>query len=86
MGPMGRVMLLMGILAGCAAYEPPGLDRSRTTYQIDLTECQENEPTAVDDYNAKVAPRWFISPFRRPFQVRAAIRKCMVGKGYADAG
>ena len=86
MVPMGRAVLLFVLLAGCAAYEPPELDRSRSTYQTDLTECQENEPTAVDDYNAKLGPRWFAAPFRRPFQVRAAIRKCMAGKGYADAG
>jgi len=85
MAHMGRAMLLLGLVAGCAAYEPAGLDRSRPAYQTDLVECQENEPTAVDDYNGKYGLRWLVSPVRRPFQVRDAIRTCMTGKGYAAA-
>lgn len=83
---MMRAFLLLGLLAGCGAYEPPVLDRSRATYQTDLDECQVNEPVTVDDYNAKRALRWFVSPIRRPFQVRDAIARCMTNKGYAVAG
>ena len=81
-----RAVLLMALLAGCAAYEPPGLDRARPSYQADLDECQQNEPDEVDAYNAKIGLRWFVSPVRRPFQVRAAIRSCMTKKGYQVAG
>lgn len=82
---MGRAILLLGLLAGCAAYEPAGLDRTKPAYQTDLVECQVNEPVVVDDYNAKYGLRWVASLVRRPFQVRDAIRTCMAGKGYAAA-
>ena len=85
MARMRRAMLLSGLLAGCAAYEPAGLDRTRPAYQTDLVECQENEPVVVDEYNAKYGLRWVASAVRRPFQVRDAIRGCMAGKGYAAA-
>lgn len=85
MARMRRAMLLLGLLAGCAAYEPAGLDRTRPAYQTDLVECQENEPVVVDEYNAKYGLRWVASAVRRPFQVRDAIRGCMAGKGYAAA-
>ena len=80
------VSSLVSLLGSCAAYEPAGLDRTKPSYQADLDECQVNEPVAVDEYNAKIGARWFVSPFRRPFQVREAIRCCMVKKGYKSAG
>lgn len=83
---MERALLLLGLLAGCAAYEPPGLDRARPTYTVDLTECQENEPVALDAYNAKKALRWFAAPFTKPFRINDAIDACMTKKGYARAG
>ena len=83
--PLMGVMVVLGLLGGCAAYEPAGLDRTRPAYQTDLVECQDNEPVVVDAYNAKLGLRWLASFGRRPFQVRDAIRTCMAGKGYAAA-
>lgn len=74
-------------VAGCYGYEPPvAADRAAPQYQADLAACQEESVDAVNKRNAKTGLDWFSSPVRRPFQIRAAIRACVAGKGYAAAG
>ena len=84
MKAMALIGALIGVLltAGCASYEPQGLDRSRPSYQADLESCQDTGPAEVNARNAKTGFRWLTSPFRRTFQIRTAIRSCMDGKGY----
>jgi len=89
MDGMNRIVVLLGLLAvtGCYSYEPRvETDRAAPKYQADLAACQETSVDAVNKRNAKSGLDWFSSPMRRPFQIRAAIRSCIRGKGYAVPG
>jgi hypothetical protein len=74
------------LLAGCADYEPPVVgDQTSETYRTDLEKCRSASTEAVRLKNADNPGSWVISPFTGPPAVRAAIRTCLVGKGYEMA-
>lgn len=76
-------VLLTG-LACCAGYDPPVQgDHSSEKYKTDLDACRTASREAVRRKNAATPQSWIISPITGPPEVRAAIRSCMVGKGYA---
>jgi hypothetical protein len=74
--------LFMG-LSGCGAYDPPiqGDHRSEK-YETDLKTCRTSSRESVRLKNADTPWTWIKSPITGPPEVRAAIRVCMVGKGY----
>lgn len=76
--------LLAGcLLAGCT-YDPPMQgDRTSERYKTDLETCRKSSMEAVRLKNADTLGTWIISPITGPPAVRAAIRTCMEGKGYA---
>jgi hypothetical protein len=77
-------MLLFGVSACGGSYDPPVRgDRTSEKYQTDLEKCRTDSTESVRLKNAGTIGRWIISPFTGPPAVRAAIRACMVGKGYA---
>jgi hypothetical protein len=77
------VLALLGVSA-CGSYDPPVVgDHTTEKYQADLDKCQSTSTEAVRLKNAATLERWVISPFTGPPAVRAAIRTCMQGKGYA---
>jgi hypothetical protein len=77
------IALLVGV-SGCAAYDPPVQgDRTSDKYKADLEMCRTTSTEAVRLKNAATPQSWVISPFTGPPMVRAAILKCMEGKGYA---
>ncbi len=86
MAGMIRILTLFGVLAiaGCGGYAPRVTDPAGS-YQKDVVACQTDSAAAVDRQNAKTGLTWLISPARRPFQVRRAIRGCLEGKGYVLA-
>jgi hypothetical protein len=75
--------LLLG-LSACASYDPllQG-DHTAQKYQTDLTACRTSSAEAVRLQNADTPWTWMKSPFTGPPEVRARIRTCMAGKGYA---
>ena len=76
------VALLLG-LSGCGSYDPPAQgDHAAKQYQDDLEQCSTSSTEAVRLKNAATPGKWILSPFTGPSEVRAAIRKCMTGKGY----
>ena len=76
--------LLVGV-SGCTAYDPPVQgDRSSDRYKADLENCWTVSTEAVRLKNAATPKSWIISPITGPPAVRAAILKCMEGKGYAQ--
>ncbi len=83
---MKRALVLSGVVLSGCAYEPAIQDRSAPSYQADLQSCQDSGPAEVNARNAKTGLAWFSSPVRRPFQIRAAVRACMEGKGYKVGG
>ena len=73
--------LLLG--TGCSTYDPPVEgDHTSEKYKADLETCRATSTEAVRLKNAATPGRWIISPITGPPAVRAAIRTCMVGKGY----
>ena len=81
------VLVVLGALvgvSGCATYDPPIKgDHTSAKYQTDLATCRTSSTEAVRLKNAATLWTWIISPFTGPPAVRAAIRKCMEGKGYS---
>ena len=76
-------VLLLG-LSGCASYDPPVRgDHTSQTYKTDLETCRTTSTEAVRRKNAGSLGTWITSPFTGPPAVRAQIRTCMAGKGYA---
>ncbi len=77
------LVVLAGI-SGCAPYDPPLQgDHASQHYQDDLKLCRTSSRKAVQLENEDTLQGWVISPVTGPFAVRADIRKCMQGKGYA---
>jgi hypothetical protein len=77
------LVVLAGI-SGCAPYDPPLQgDHASQRYQDDLKQCRTSSREAVRLKNADTLGSWVISPVTGPPAVRAAIRTCMQGKGYA---
>jgi len=77
------VVVLLPGLTGCADYDPPVQgDHTSDRYQADLATCRTTSTETVRLRNAATPERWIISPITGPPAVRAAIRKCMEGKGY----
>ncbi len=77
------LVVLAGV-SGCAPYDPPLQgDHTSHRFQDDLKQCRTSSREAVRLKNASTLGSWVISPFTGPPAVRAAIRKCMQGKGYA---
>lgn len=76
------LVVLAGV-SGCAPYDPrlQGNHPSQH-YQDDLNQCRTSSREAVRLKNASTLGSWVISPVTGPPAVRAAIRKCMQGKGY----
>jgi hypothetical protein len=75
--------LLLG-LSGCGSYDPPVQgDHTAEKYQADLEKCRTTSTEAVRLKNADTPWTWMKSPFTGPPEVRASIRTCMTGKGYA---
>jgi hypothetical protein len=75
--------LLLG--AGCSTYDPPVEgDHTSEKYQADVETCRTTSTETVRLKNAATPGRWIISPITGPPAVRAAIRTCMVGKGYVS--
>ena len=73
--------LLLG--TGCSTYVPPVEgDQTSEKYKADLETCRATSTEAVRLKNAATPGRWIISPITGPPAVRAAIRTCMVSKGY----
>jgi hypothetical protein len=73
--------LLLG--AGCSTYDPPVEgDHTSEKYKADVGTCRTTSTETVRLKNAATPGRWIISPITGPPAVRAAIRTCMVGKGY----
>jgi hypothetical protein len=78
------VLALLGVSACGGPYDPPIVgDHATEKYQADLEKCQSTSTDAVRLKNAATPQSWIISPFTGPPAVRAAIRTCMQGKGYA---
>ena len=74
--------LLLG-MGGCTSYDPPIRgDHTSERYQADLEKCRTSSTETVRLKNAATLQSWIVSPFTGPPAVRAAIRSCMVGKGY----
>ncbi len=81
------IMTAMLALAGCGGFKPRvETDRSASSYQKDLLACQDGSAASVDKQNVKTGLAWISSPVRRPFQVRRAIRACLIDKGYVVPG
>ncbi len=77
------LVALIGV-NGCATYDPPVKgDHTSAKYQADLVACRTSSTETVRLKNAGTLWTWIISPFTGPPEVRAAIRKCMAGKGYS---
>jgi hypothetical protein len=75
--------VLLGLSACGAPYDPPIKgDHGADQYKADLEKCRTAARESVRLKNAATPERWIISPFTGPPAVRAAIRTCMVGKGY----
>ena len=73
--------LLLG--TGCSTYDPPVEgDHTSEKYKADVETCRTTSTETVRLKNAATPGRWIISPITGPPAVRAAIRTCMVGKGY----
>ena len=79
------LLILSTVLAGCGGYAPRVTSTASPTYQTDLVSCQDTSAAEVNRRNAKTGLAWFSSPFRRTFQIHAAIRGCMEAKGYTLA-
>jgi hypothetical protein len=78
------VLALLSVSACGGPYDPPIVgDHTTEKYQADLEKCQSTSTETVRLKNAATPERWIISPFTGPPAVRAAIRTCMQGKGYA---
>lgn len=78
------ILALLGVSACGGPYDPPIVgDHSTEKYQADLEKCRSTETEAVRRKNAATPQSWIISPITGPPAVRAAIRTCMQGKGYA---
>ena len=78
------VLALLGLTACGGSYDPPIVgDHTTERYQADLEKCRSTSTEAVRLKNAATLQSWVISPFTGPPAVRAAIRTCMQGKGYA---
>jgi hypothetical protein len=74
--------LLLG-LGGCSQYDPPIQgDHTSKQYKADLEQCRTSSAETVRLRNAATPGTWIMSPFTGPTEVRAAIRRCMVGKRY----
>jgi hypothetical protein len=81
-----RACLLLSalLLGGCGSYDPPIQgDHTTDKYKSDLQACRTSSSHAVYLQNAGDPGTWIISPITGPPMVRAAIRNCMQGKGYA---
>jgi hypothetical protein len=75
--------LLLG-LSGCSSYDPPVEgDHASERYKADIETCRTASTETVRLRNAATLGKWIISPITGPPAVRAAIRTCMEGKGYA---
>ena len=75
--------LLLGP-GGCGVYDPPVEgDHTSEKYKADVEMCRTTSTETVRLKNAATPGRWIISPITGPPAVRAAIRTCMEGKGYA---
>lgn len=73
------------LLSGCAAYDPPVQgDRASPRFKSDMEACRTTAQHTVYLHNAGTLFRWIISPITGPGMVRAEIRRCMNGKGYAS--
>ena len=81
--PLILLTLLLG-LGGCGApYDPPVQgDHRSEKYKTDLENCRTSSTETVRRQNAAYPGTWIMSPINGPPEVRAAIRTCMVGKGY----
>ena len=79
------VGLLLG-LGGCAYDASVKGDHTSEQYKVDLEKCRASSAESVRLKNADTFGTWIISPFTGPPAVRAAIRKCMTGKGYVLTG
>ena len=77
-------LVVLASVSGCAPYDPlmQG-DHASQRYKEDLEQCRTSSREAVRLKNASTLQSWVISPVTGPPAVRAAIRKCMQGKGYA---
>ena len=74
---------VVGLSACGAPYDPPVQgDHTSEKYKADLEKCRTTSRESVRLKNAATPQSWVISPFTGPPAVRAAIRTCMVGKGY----
>ena len=84
-----RFLMLAAALLGlsrCGDYDPPvRADHASDQYKSDLEACRKSSSHAVYLRNAGSPGPWIISPITGPPAVRAAIRTCMSGKGYALA-
>ena len=75
-------VLLFGV-SGCASYDPPIQgDHTSEQYKADLEKCRTISTEDVRRKNAATPGTWIMSAFTGPSEVRAAIRKCIEGKGY----
>ncbi len=77
-------VLLAVCVSACGVYDPPvQADHQSTQYVADLEKCRTDSRESVRRKNAGTPGTWILSPFTGPPAVRAAIRSCMTGKGYA---
>jgi len=78
------VLVVLAGVSGCSPYDPPFRgDHASQRYKDDLEKCRTSSREAVRLKNAATLESWIISPVTGPPAVRAAIRKCMLDKGYA---
>lgn len=80
MRPAGLAWLLG--LAACGQLPPAQTDTAASGYTADLAACEASATSAVNARNAKTAPAWFASPFRRWGQIADATQGCMQARGY----
>ena len=83
-----RLTILAALLplAACATYDPhmAGAHPS-SQYVADLASCRTVSREQVRQDNARFVWRWIGSAYYGPGEVRAAVRSCMEGKGYASS-
>jgi hypothetical protein len=78
------ILFVLLVVSGCAAYDPPVMgDHTAESYRTDLEACRKSASHAVYLQSAGEPGTWILSPVTNPPKVRARIRSCMTGKGYA---
>jgi hypothetical protein len=78
------LVLLLILLAGCAAYDPPVTgDRASTKFQADLVRCRKQASTAASRRANATPQSAAMAVFDAGDRQRQDLTTCMQGRGYA---